>query len=349
MASSGNTHQRVGIRTKITFLLITLFIATPIILFVFIAAKGFITQATDMRPEEVVATSITKSSATITWTTGKGTQGVVEYGTTPQNLVYFGPETEPKKEHSVPLTLLSPATTYYFRLNIDGVTFDNEGVPWTFTTKTKDGSDVAEAVKGIATRNISGTSPTPTLAGCSYETCKEIQDHLGRGCGSADYLKCLANKGVATSGTTQRSAIISTTPNTSYVYATATPTPTPIHILTPDCKVKYLQMQPGKNCTDWSWEPYATKSVSCRDAFYQYVFQCSSKNFTSTNVEDIATWYYNNAISNMSTNSLSFTSVPSGGSTVYCQVRAEDEKGNATAWTQASAVCTYTTTPTPTP
>jgi len=322
-------------KIKILFLLVTVFIGIPVIIFLIIAANGIIAQATNAQPEEVVAINTTKSSTTISWVTSKKTQGVVEYGTTVQSLTFYGPETEPKREHSVPLTLLTPATTYYFHLNIDGTIYDNNGVPWTFTTKTKDGTDVIEAVKGISTRSLTAPEATEeastgiSTSNCVYTTCSEIQEHLGKGCSASDYFKCISAQDAATAAVT-----------------TTTPTPTPSQLLSSDCKMKYLQVQPGKNCTEWTWEPFATKSPSCRTAFYQYVFQCSSKSFTSTNTDDVAIWYYNNAITNMSTNTITLNSLPKDGSTVFCQVRAEDENGAATPWVQASVVCN---TPTPTP
>jgi len=336
MSSQPTPATLSGKKIKLLMVILTVFIGLPVILFLFLAAQGLITQASNAKPEDVVAFAITKSSTTITWITTKKTQGVVEYGTSPTTLTFYGPEVEAKKEHSVPLTLLTPATTYYFQLNIDGTIYDNEGVPWTFTTKTKDGTDVVEAVKGISIKNFVEPEATKeatmgiNTSNCVYTTCTEIQAHLGSGCNSSDYFKC-----------------ISAPENVSGASITSIPTPTPVSIMSSSCKMKYLQVQHGKSCAEWTWEPYATKSPECKDAFSQYVFQCSSKSFTSTNAEEVATWYYNNAISNMSTNEITLNSKPDNGSTVFCQIRAEDAKGNATAWVQQSAKCNYTPTPTP--
>lgn len=331
MSSQATTAILSGNKTKFLFFILTAFIGLPIIIFIIIATKGFITQASDAKPEDVVVIDITKSSATVTWVTSKKTQGVVEYGTNQTTLTFFGPEVESKNEHAVPLTLLTPATTYYFRFNIDGTIYDNEGVPWTFTTKTKDGTDVVEAVKGISTKSFvepeasDEASMGPSTNNCVYTTCQEIQAHLGSGCSASDYFKCIS---------TDQSASTAT-------IVTPTPTPTPVTILSKKCEMKYLQVQPGKTCINWTWESYMTKDPDCQDAFYQYVFQCSTKEFTSTNTEDVPEWYYNNAIRNMGTNEMSLNSKPQEKTTIYCQVRAEDEKGNTTPWLPKSEKCMY--------
>jgi len=86
----------------------------------------------------VTSTNVTDSSATITWTTNEASNSIVTYGTT----------TPPTSEasdvamvtgHSVTITGLSAATTYYYKVqSTDGAgtttTNDNGGTYYTFTT-----------------------------------------------------------------------------------------------------------------------------------------------------------------------------------------------------------------------
>ena len=336
MSSQSTPAPLTGKKIKLLMFILTVFIGLPVIIFLFLAAKGLITQVSNAKPEDVVAVAITKSSTSITWITSKKTQGVVEYGTSPITLTFYGPEVEPKKEHSVPLTLLTPATTYYYQLNIDGTIYDNEGVPWTFTTKTKDGTDVGEAVKGISIKNFVEKEATKEAAmgintsNCVYTTCTEIQAHLGSGCNSSDYFKC-----------------ISMPQTTNGVVATITPTPTPVAILSSQCSLSYLYASDG--CTKWMWEPYLKKSENCTNTFYKYVLQCTDKDPTSTNIEAIPSWRYDYVETNMATNNHEITYKPSDGKKIWCEIRVEDEVGgdkHASKWIIKEVTCP-TSTPAP--
>ncbi|MBI5871137.1 MAG: DNRLRE domain-containing protein [Actinobacteria bacterium] len=62
------------------------------------------------------ATSVTSSSASITWTTNEAADSQVEYGTSP-GVYTYSTTLDPAMmtNHSVPLTGLQPSTTYYYR------------------------------------------------------------------------------------------------------------------------------------------------------------------------------------------------------------------------------------------
>jgi hypothetical protein len=75
-------------------------------------------------------------NGTIAWTTNTPGIGTVEYGTTPASLLLRIGESSPTTSHRVYLNSLKPNVNYYFRLNIGGNTFDNEGIPFSFNTKT---------------------------------------------------------------------------------------------------------------------------------------------------------------------------------------------------------------------
>jgi len=332
--STTDTDNKKG---KVLLWALWLFIAVPIVWFLVLLGQGIFITLADKQPQDVVAVQITKSTANITWVTNTKSAGTVEYGTSPSSLTLNAEEVEPKKDHEVSLTLLSPQTIYYYQITIDGKVFDNDGLPWSFTTKTKDGTDVAEAVKGVSTRKLApeeeiATEPaTLSTSQCTSINCEEIKANLGHGCSASDYFKCIANLGSSTSSTGNTSLL--TTP---------TPTPTPAIIMSNKCKVLDLYVPSGGNCTNWSWTSYATHpAADCRDAFYQYIVQCNRKDFNSTNTEDKGEWYFNKAINNRTTDSIELTNEPREGSTVYCQIRVEDPAYNASQWVPASAVCKY--------
>lgn len=216
--------KRKTFRRIITVLIGTI-ISIPILVFGFIFVEGQLTRANDAAPRDVVVTNVGDTSATIQWTTDQETQGVVEYGTTPTSLVFFAPEVTRTNDHTVNLTLLTPSTTHYFQIRVGDETFDNGGVPWTFTTRSE---GVNSEIDPTATPNITSqpTDPTrilqpsptiqsqvptitqklitpsitnseaipPTDEGSTCpvtDDCQEIINQFGKGCSTADYQRCL--------------------------------------------------------------------------------------------------------------------------------------------------------------
>ena len=93
---------------------------------------------TTNKPENVQVTNITEQTATITWTTQKATQGLVSYGISPTNLTLIQPESAPAINHQVNLAGLLPGSNYFFVIKVGDETFDNNGQPYTFTTKPRE-------------------------------------------------------------------------------------------------------------------------------------------------------------------------------------------------------------------
>lgn len=148
--------------------------------------QGGLIRAEDIAPHAVEAADLTENSTAITWTTDKESQGVVQYGTSADSLTFFAPETQKSTTHSVPLTLLAENMTYYFTLKIGDKIFDNAGVPWSFTTKSKSGR--------------TGQSIIPTMApvadpylSCTQETdCDVIKEKIQSSqCLAIHYSQCL--------------------------------------------------------------------------------------------------------------------------------------------------------------
>jgi hypothetical protein len=90
------------------------------------------------RPENVQILSITEREATIAWNTQKPTQGLINYGSSPSNLTLIQAETSPVINHRVNLLGLLPGTNYFFVIKINDKTFDNNGQPFSFTTKIRE-------------------------------------------------------------------------------------------------------------------------------------------------------------------------------------------------------------------
>lgn len=128
----------------------------------FLLVQNVFTKASDSAPRDLIINGITTNSAKLSWTTDQETQGVIEYGSSPTSLNLFAPEPQKQKNHTVEITLLSPATSYYFQIRIGETKYDNGGVPWTFSTKLA-GSDVPLATPSA----ILSVTPVPTVVGAT--------------------------------------------------------------------------------------------------------------------------------------------------------------------------------------
>jgi hypothetical protein len=117
------------------------------------------------KPENIQIVNITEKSATITWTTSKATQGVINYGISPANLTLVHPENFPAINHQVQLVNLLPATTYFFTIKIGNQTFDNNGQPFTFITKpvTIPPTPTLTPIPTPTSKQTPEISPTPPL------------------------------------------------------------------------------------------------------------------------------------------------------------------------------------------
>lgn len=164
----------------------------------FFLQNGTVTRANIAKPENVKVSKITMKSAVVTWTTDQETVGMVEYGPSPKEMGMVAPEVNPKSQHSVELTNLDSQTPYYFVISIGGETFDNEGIPWTFTTKGPNDTPAAEpTTKVVKQRNLKlpGEPTSAPVLGAetscpATDDCEIIREKLGRGCSTSDFVKC---------------------------------------------------------------------------------------------------------------------------------------------------------------
>jgi cytoskeletal protein RodZ len=178
-------------------IVIGIFLSVGMMFLGFNVFQGVFTRATDERPEDVVITDVTSSTAKISWTTGiEATGGLVQYGTSPTSLTSFAPaDTAKSKDHSVILTLLQPGTTYYFEISYgENNKFDNGGVPWMITTKAEGSDSSANGDETSSVKPALSAVPTdkPAVAlSCDVTECAEIKRKLGKGCSTQDYILCI--------------------------------------------------------------------------------------------------------------------------------------------------------------
>lgn len=185
--------------TKIASIIIGVIIAIILIVMGFKLFSTVFTRASDMEPRDVVVSDMTQNSVKVTWSTGIETQGVIEYGTSPTALNFFAPESARSKSHQQELTLLSPNTTYYFQVRVGDKKYDNGGVPWTFTTKLTEGSQIISPTLTQAASPTGGPTPIQTVEvpatserqGCNETECAKVKEMLGKGCSTQDYFKCI--------------------------------------------------------------------------------------------------------------------------------------------------------------
>lgn len=120
------------------------------------AARTYLSGAAGGCEPSAVRAQAEAKSTTISWQTDKECQGVIEYGTTPASLLLRALETQSVKTHRVVLSPLKGGTTYYFRVKAGETIYDNNGIPWSFKTKSAD-----EETSGLTPTTVE-TTPSPT-------------------------------------------------------------------------------------------------------------------------------------------------------------------------------------------
>lgn len=213
--------------TKVASITIGFIIALILVFMSFRFIQNTFIRAEDYTPRDVVVSDISQNSVKISWVTGRESQGVVEYGTTPTALNFFAPETQKSINHSVDLTLLSPNTTYYFQIRIGDKKYDNGGVPWSFTTKGPETNQpitprISPTTPPLPSPTTEPTSPQSKTSSCNETNCQKIKEKIGQGCTAQDYSRCLLQN-------------LSPTPTLKIApKATLTPTNSPTHTPTPN-------------------------------------------------------------------------------------------------------------------
>lgn len=91
----------------------------------------------DVAAKNLRVSNTADTTATLTWTTDKETQGFIVWGTAKNNITRTENEDSNNQKylnHSVTVAGLAPNTTYFYKINSEGELFDNDGIPWQFTT-----------------------------------------------------------------------------------------------------------------------------------------------------------------------------------------------------------------------
>jgi hypothetical protein len=157
-------------------------------------AKTYLSGASaGSEPKSVLATPAEDGkSVTITWSTDKAVQAVVEYGTTPASLLLRSLETDSTTSHKITINPLKPITSYYFRIRVGEEVYDNSGIPFSFKTK---GTAVVAGPTGVLSPTGAvkiATTPTLTPSGTGNNACSRNTDYNGDGVvNSIDFVKCM--------------------------------------------------------------------------------------------------------------------------------------------------------------
>ena len=136
-------------------------------------------------PEDVAITNITANSATVTFTTATESQALIEYGTNPSNLTLFASDDNSTVSHKIKITLLTPNTTYYMHIKIGDKTYENAGLPWTFTTTNVAFEGPTPTEIPLTPAGSGGPSGEGTTSGRAF--CNEIPLHMGATTGALNY------------------------------------------------------------------------------------------------------------------------------------------------------------------
>jgi hypothetical protein len=122
------------IPTILAILILTLGIAVGV--FFISQPQLFNLQASPSQiPKGVRVTNITDKSFTISYKTDEPSQGFVTWGKDKNyGQILHDKEKSLSSLHHITLTDLSPSQTYFFAINSDGNTYDNNGIPWQVTT-----------------------------------------------------------------------------------------------------------------------------------------------------------------------------------------------------------------------
>ncbi len=88
-------------------------------------------------PKDIRVSNISDTSATISWTTDGATTDFLNWGTSQNNVSKVEQEDSSNSKffvHSITITGLTGNTSYFYRINSEGTSYDSGGIPWQFTT-----------------------------------------------------------------------------------------------------------------------------------------------------------------------------------------------------------------------
>lgn len=165
------------IPTILAILVLSISIASGVLL---IQSKNIFKLGADetVAPQNVRITNINDSSFTVSWTSKKETAGFIMWGKSPSSLENTEGDEIGKSGylHYVSVQGLNPSKTYYFKINSQGVDFDNDGTPWKVNVPQKLANSAVQPISGtiltatgepaakvLVYLNIGGASPLSTV------------------------------------------------------------------------------------------------------------------------------------------------------------------------------------------
>lgn len=89
------------------------------------------------QPKDIRVSNIADNTATISWTTDGQTTDFLNWGVSQGSIPNIETESASGQKyyvHSITLSGLKASTTYYYKINSEGTTYDNSGIPWQFVT-----------------------------------------------------------------------------------------------------------------------------------------------------------------------------------------------------------------------
>lgn len=155
--------------------------------------SGMFARASQCTIKNVTVDKVVANSAVVNWDTEDETQGLVTYGTTSTNLNISAPEGTSGIKHSIPLTLLTPNTVYYYLISAgnnkcdsSGVKCDTSCVPWSFTTVALVPPDQTVEPLVSPTSEPEPTEEKPTIPSGPSPTsalslfCQQVKANIGK-------------------------------------------------------------------------------------------------------------------------------------------------------------------------
>jgi hypothetical protein len=168
----------------------------------------------------VAATSITSTSATITWTTSQASTSQVQYGTTLGLGSSSALNSAPVTSHSVTLSGLAPGTAYKYSVVSAASTGTTASPIFTFTTASG-----APVISGISASSITGNSAT-----IAWTTDQPSTSQVAFGTSTAYGQYSVFS---STMGTTHTTNLTALTPGTTYYFAAVSVNSTGLTTTTP--------------------------------------------------------------------------------------------------------------------
>lgn len=122
------------------------------------------------QPKDVRISNISDNQATISWVTDAQTSDFLNWGDSQASINQVAQESATNEKfytHSINLSGLNPSSSYSFKINSNGTTYDNNGVPWEFTTGQSLGKN---NYSSLISGSVIDTSGKPTERAIVYIT-----------------------------------------------------------------------------------------------------------------------------------------------------------------------------------